>query len=521
MCLAEVIRQKASGATRPRMDAVAAWLATRCGPGERVEACVFANVGTGHEEPLARWVANLRDWGWSVFVKPKTQPRDDIDAEMIRYIERPFRQGSLVELIVASHDARAFGAALQRYAQAGVTVTVLGYRERERVAATNANLQFVDIEDVPGAFVEQLPRTNLYDLPSGGRWFGPFAPLVDGPAQELPAAPAEPRTAPLPRSVDEPAPSAPPQVAAGPRPERIPAPVIPAPVSPQSVRSAEPLAPPPPPESAPTPATPATTAADADPSTPLELVIASEDEHTLDLTRDIVVEVLVEETRAATGQTLTLKEAATRLRTRFPGFSLHGSGYLGVADLLDELHDNGRIHVVRDSGVHRLVAHREPDAAAPQQANADATNPAPAVDAPDVIDVTEIIDVTDMPSAPQHPAQPAGTGIGNSNSDRTDTPRGSVAETSHTGTNGTTAIGSPAAAPTQVPRMAPPSPTGPGAVPSAPVTEAVAAEVDPGPGLRADPPTDHNDAELSHPDQHAAVGHPIYRAFGYKPEQVR
>ena len=185
MCLAEIIGRKATAATRPRMDALANWLAERSLVGDQVEACVFANVGAGQEAQLARWVANLRQWGWSVFVKPKQQRRDDIDDEMCRHIARRFNQGSLGELIVASHDAKAFEKSLLHLTEEGVAVHVLGYREREVLAAAHPQIGFIDLESVPGVFEEPLPRTNLFDLPPGGRWFDSFC-AIEGTARVQP-----------------------------------------------------------------------------------------------------------------------------------------------------------------------------------------------------------------------------------------------------------------------------------------------------------------------------------------------
>jgi hypothetical protein len=100
---------------------------------------------------------------------------------------------------VASHDAKAFAEPLARLARQGVHAVVLGFRERAGYAAGHPDLDFVDLEDVPGAFARPLPRTNLFDLPSAGRWFAPFvevrpwgAPGADddaGPGQRTDAAP--------------------------------------------------------------------------------------------------------------------------------------------------------------------------------------------------------------------------------------------------------------------------------------------------------------------------------------------
>lgn len=375
MCLAEVIRHKATGETRPRMDRVAAWLAARCDPADRVEACVFANVGSGHEEPLARWVANLRDWGWSIFVKPKNRPRDDIDAEMIRYIERPFRQGSLVELIVASHDARAFASPLARYSQAGVHVIVLGYRERERVASSNPDIDFVDLEDLPGAFLAPLPRTNLFDLPPGGRWFAPFArilPEADINAATVATAPGAPDV----RPAGSPGPEV--QRDAPPARTLVTAATSPAPQPLASAAAQMAVVPDEPVEGpSPTTAVPAdrtlvesleseAAIPTADPA-PVTEVMTSEPSGSQDAeapaaevepepTRGDVLAFLIEETFAAAGQSLSLAEAAGLLRTRYPGFSLMLSGYSSVADLLDELQASGQIEVARLADGHRLLA---------------------------------------------------------------------------------------------------------------------------------------------------------------------
>lgn len=532
MCLAEVIRHKASGATRPRMDAVAAWMAARCKPGERVEACVFANVGSGHEEPLARWVANLRDWGWSVFVKPKTQPRDDIDAEMIRYIERPFRQGSLVELIVASHDSRAFAAALQRYAQAGVEVTVLGYRERERVASTNDSLQFLDVEDVPDAFVEPLPRTNLFDLPSGGRWFGPFANLAEAPVQHVSATPS---------TVNQ----------TGKRTEQTlaaPAPVLESPPpkldTPTPMSQVQPLPPPPVPVPVPVPA--AMGAVENETAFHDTLTAASEDViH--GLTRHIVVDVLVDAARSARDQMLTLKEAAAHLGTMFPGFSLEASGYENVGDLLDDLHRSGMIQVIRFPDGHRLVARASTDSLAVAVTDTVVVT-APATEAgPDVIDLTGVphppgADELSLDQAPHGPATDASTTTGfdvdvevDADADAdADANRGPVvgpAQSVGTEPSGPTAPRPPVAAGSDssagaggadVVELRPNPPRDPssGSASSGSPLPAVASCQSPDAPHRSLLPSEEP-RPMAHAEGRAASGHPIYRAFKYDPQQGR
>jgi uncharacterized protein len=195
MCLSEVIGERASPGTRPDMGAVITWLVDRCGPDDVLEAAVFANVARGFEGAMAGWVASLRHLGWAVFVKPKQHRRDDVDLEMARHLDRRFNQGRLREVVLASHDAKAFAEPLARLARAGVGVAVLGFRERAGFAADHPDLDFVDLEDVPGAFARPLPRTNLFDLPSTGRWFAPFVEVRPAPSEPSDEVEEEPAAA--------------------------------------------------------------------------------------------------------------------------------------------------------------------------------------------------------------------------------------------------------------------------------------------------------------------------------------
>jgi putative heme uptake system protein len=181
--LAEVLGRRASPDLRPRMDAIARWWAERSDGTDRVEACVFANVAPGQEEQLTRWVANLRQWGWSVFVRPRRRRGEAVTDELLRHLERRLRQGHLVEVAVASHDLTEVGPVLRRGAAEGVRTIVIGFPERlEPGMQPPVDGPLLDLEDIPGAFAAPLPRTNLVGLPGAGRWFEPLAPLRPRPA---------------------------------------------------------------------------------------------------------------------------------------------------------------------------------------------------------------------------------------------------------------------------------------------------------------------------------------------------
>jgi len=172
MTLANVIGARPSAASRPRFDAVARWLLASAGDRD-VEGCVFANVAPGAATTMRGWVEAIRAFGYAVFARPKLEPGDDIDEDMLRHIDERMRTHRLHRLVVASGDGRNFAEPLEHIAQAGVEVVVLSFSEVAGYAQDSELLTFVDLEDVPGAFTSPLPRVRLDNLPAGGAWLPP------------------------------------------------------------------------------------------------------------------------------------------------------------------------------------------------------------------------------------------------------------------------------------------------------------------------------------------------------------
>lgn len=189
MTLSNIIGARPSPASRPRFDAIGRWFVQ--GAGDRhVEACVFTNVQPGTAGNLRGWVEAVRSFGYSVFAKPKLQPDDDIDAAMLEHVARRAEDRRLVRLVVASGDRRNFQEPLEQLARRGTEVTVLSFAEVATYAQASEHLTFVDLEDVPGAFVAPLDRVRLDRLPPEGAWLRPTRPLRELLTMELPAAPA-------------------------------------------------------------------------------------------------------------------------------------------------------------------------------------------------------------------------------------------------------------------------------------------------------------------------------------------
>ena len=176
MTLSNVIGGRPSASSRPRFDAVARWLLVAAGERE-VEGCVFANVPPGGAATMRGWVEAIRSFGYSVFARPKINPADDVDADMLRHITERATTHRLRRLVVASGDGRNFAEPLEDLARAGVDCIVLSFQEVAGYAQESDLLTFVDLEDVPGAFTSPLPRVRLDNLPEGGAWLQPTRPM--------------------------------------------------------------------------------------------------------------------------------------------------------------------------------------------------------------------------------------------------------------------------------------------------------------------------------------------------------
>ncbi len=183
MTLSTVIGARPTAASRPRFDAIAAWFVDGAGDpaapdAPEVEACVFANIPPVVGS-LQRWVEALRGFGYAVFARPKSQPDDDIDQAMLDHIDVRQHSHRLRRLVVFSGDGRNFAEPLEELARAGTQVVVVAFSEVAGYAISSDLLEFIDIEDVPGAFAAPLDRVRLDALPPGGAWLRPTRGLRD------------------------------------------------------------------------------------------------------------------------------------------------------------------------------------------------------------------------------------------------------------------------------------------------------------------------------------------------------
>lgn len=185
MGLGAILGARPTASHRPRFDAVGRWLIGRArrladerGEAVEPEATVFTNIAPGGGEVVRPWVEALRNVGFAVFAKPKTDEDSDVDPDMIAHIRRRREEGVLRGVVVASADGQNFQPLLETLHAEGLPVTVLGFREHAAWAVQHGQLEFVDLEDIEGVFREPLPRLDLDSLPAEGAWLQPFRPLT-------------------------------------------------------------------------------------------------------------------------------------------------------------------------------------------------------------------------------------------------------------------------------------------------------------------------------------------------------
>jgi len=180
MVVATLFDRRPTSRERPDYAALLRWFRSRDGTGD-AEAAVFLNVKDDSADRVAPWVLWLTQTGFRVFVKPKIGD-SDIDEDLTDYILRPAAEVS--EVVLVSHDARAFLDVAEDLAEDGVRVTVVAFAEYAGAMVRSRDLHFVDLADIPALFQVPLPpRITLRNLPPQGRWFEPTGPR---PAAPLP-----------------------------------------------------------------------------------------------------------------------------------------------------------------------------------------------------------------------------------------------------------------------------------------------------------------------------------------------
>ncbi|AKK04146.1 NYN domain-containing protein [Corynebacterium epidermidicanis] len=184
MGLGAILGGRPTAAYRPRFDAIGRWLVHRAielseTSGEHIEpeATVFTNVQAGGADVMRPWVEALRNVGFAVFAKPKTEHDSDVDPDMIAHIKRRHGEGVLRGVIVASADGQNFRETLMELVAEGIPATVIGFHEHASWAVAHEDITFIDLEEIPGVFREPLPRISLDSLPEEGAWLQPFRPL--------------------------------------------------------------------------------------------------------------------------------------------------------------------------------------------------------------------------------------------------------------------------------------------------------------------------------------------------------
>jgi uncharacterized protein len=172
MVISQILGTRPTSEQRPDFEALGRWFVTAGGPDVQNEAAVFANVPEYQPTGLLGWLSWLSSKGYRIFARPKAGD-SDIDEDIVRWLTEAAASGDLAEVVVASHDARAFLRPLEELAERGVKVTVVGFAELAGGLGLSDRIELVDLEDIPGLFRTSLPRLRLATLPEEGGWFEP------------------------------------------------------------------------------------------------------------------------------------------------------------------------------------------------------------------------------------------------------------------------------------------------------------------------------------------------------------
>jgi uncharacterized protein len=172
MVISQILGARPTSEQRPDFEALARWFVAVGGPDAQNEAAVFANVPEYQPTGLLGWLTWLSSKGYRIFARPKAGD-SDIDEDVLRWLNEAAASGDLAEVVVASHDARAFLRPLEDLAEQGVKVTVIAFAELAGGLGLSDRIELIDLEDIPGLFRTSLPRLRLAALPDEGGWFEP------------------------------------------------------------------------------------------------------------------------------------------------------------------------------------------------------------------------------------------------------------------------------------------------------------------------------------------------------------
>src|SRR5690625_7841342 len=103
MGLGAILGGRPTAAYRPRFDAIGRWVVLRAMEiGAEPLASVFTNVAPGGAYVIRPWVEAIRNVGFSVFPKPKTDDECNVYQDLIAYILD--NRDELAALVVAPAD---------------------------------------------------------------------------------------------------------------------------------------------------------------------------------------------------------------------------------------------------------------------------------------------------------------------------------------------------------------------------------------------------------------------------------
>ena len=131
------------------VDRIGVWLRRRAAArGMTASATVFMNVSPHKLDANFTFARAVMEAGFALHARPKQQRTDDVDQAMVEHLKGAMAAGDVGEVIVASHDRRAFAAVLGQAAHQGVAASVLGHCGRANWVDGVNGVSFIDLRFV-------------------------------------------------------------------------------------------------------------------------------------------------------------------------------------------------------------------------------------------------------------------------------------------------------------------------------------------------------------------------------------
>ncbi|MBA3678988.1 hypothetical protein H0W80_02220 [Candidatus Saccharibacteria bacterium] len=158
-------------ANRPKYDVLKEFFEKRY-PNADMLAAAFSNIRPDNYASVLGWAENfLRPAGYGVLLKPKRNTDDDIDEDIINWIDGLVNNPAfeIKNVVVVSHDSARFDGYFEKLQEQHIATTYAAFSEHLS-CNPGLNTEIVDLRDIPGMPVDLWPDRRFEKIPDSGLW---------------------------------------------------------------------------------------------------------------------------------------------------------------------------------------------------------------------------------------------------------------------------------------------------------------------------------------------------------------